>query len=120
MTRAPNEKAFADLFNDPTNYNLVLESIEHTIMASFAIDVRVFGTVPNVTGEKVAQRWLICEKWYRVMRGDLGFGLIRTLDTLPRALACELLDQPFDPMIGSEHGWGVHTIKDIVNSLEKS
>ena len=99
-----DSKPFKDLFNSPEDFNRVFDSMEHTIMASFAIDRAVFGRNPKITNEKVAARYKICEKWFRIMRGDLGWGLTRTLDTLPKALACELLDEEYDPTTMSA-GW---------------
>lgn len=90
-------RPFAELFNDPTDFNRVFDSLEHTIMASFAIDYAVLGREPEITEEKVKARFKICEKWFRVMRGELGFGLVKTLDLIPKALACELTDQEYDP-----------------------
>lgn len=90
-------KAFKDLFNRPEDYELVFSSLEHTIWCSFLIDVKVLGRSVEITQDKVKERWKICEKWFRIMRGDMGFGLIRTLDTIPRALACELLNVEFTP-----------------------
>lgn len=90
-------RPFAKLFNNPTDFNVVLSSLEHTIMASFAIDAAMQGRTPQITNEKIRTRFKVCEKWFRVMRGDLGYGLKRTLDSIPKALACELIGQPFVP-----------------------
>jgi hypothetical protein len=114
---SPSTKPFADLLNDPANMQMVVEHLRHTIVASFAIDARELGRPPQITTAKVKERWQICERWFRIMRGELGFGLVRTLDTIPRALAHELLGLPFDPKIGAEGGWGVQTIPEIVGKL---
>ena len=109
-----NTKVFAELFNKPEDFELVFQSIEHTIMASFAIDRKVLGREPEITNNKVRERWYICEKWFRCMRGELGWGLTRTLDTLPKALACELLDMQFDPSKEDLHAFSKQSIDSIV------
>lgn len=114
----PDPKPFADLFNRPEDFNRVFESIEHTIFASFAIDEAVFGHKVTITQAKVQERWQICERWFRAMRGELGYGLIQTLDMLPKALACTLLDQPFEPPpANAGHGWFRESVHDGLNQL---
>lgn len=94
----PNPRPFAELFNEPKDFNRVFERLEHTIYWSFAyIDANLTGRAPVITKSETARRFKICEKWFRILRGEMGFGLIRTLDTIPRALACELLEIEFDP-----------------------
>jgi hypothetical protein len=110
----PDTKPFKDLLDKPEDFNRVFTSLEHTIMGSFAIDVAVLGVKPEITKAKVKARWDICEKWFRVMRGDIGFGLIETLDMIPKALACELLDQPFNPEKEANRGWAPQSIDGVL------
>lgn len=105
LTHHVDARSFAQLFNNPTDFELVLASIEHTIMASFSIDAVVLKRTPKITQEKVKARFKVCEKWFRVMRGDLGYGLKRTLDSLPKALACELIGDTFEPEATSARGY---------------
>jgi hypothetical protein len=92
-----NVKPFANLLNSPADFERVVSSLEHTIMASFEIDFRLTGMQPRVTDKEVKRRFDICEQWFRTMRMECGFGLTRTLDVMPRALAATLLGQSFDP-----------------------
>lgn len=109
MTKANvqvDAQPFAGLLNKPEDFALVCSRLEHMIMESFGIDAHVLGTQPQITKAKIKHRFHICEKWFRIMRGDMGFGLIKTLDILPKALACELLDQEFDPAKEAPAGRG--------------
>lgn len=113
-----NEKAFISLFNKPEDFEMVYSSLEHTIMASFSIDYRVTGRQPDITQEKIKARWAICERWFRHMRGELGWGLIRTINTIPKALACELLDQEFKPEQEHRSAFWTGDINDIAGKLD--
>jgi hypothetical protein len=50
-----------------------------------------------MTKNDVKRRFDILAKWFKVMRGDLGWSLQRALDTLPRALRAELDGEEFVP-----------------------
>jgi hypothetical protein len=97
---------FIDLLNKEEDFELVWTSLDHMIFSSFGmIDKLMWGREPQITQSEVKRRFLICEKWFRIMRGELGFGLIKTLDLLPKALACELLQVDFDPEETVGRGW---------------
>lgn len=49
------------------------------------------------TEREEKRRTDICGKWFRRFRGDLGFGLIKTLDELPKALRAELDGAKYTP-----------------------
>lgn len=98
-------RPFAQLFNKPEDFELVFQSLEHTILASFAIDAQMLKRTPKITQEKVRARFKVCEKWFRIMRGDLGYGLKRTLDSIPKALACELIGVPYEPEHKTQRGF---------------
>jgi hypothetical protein len=101
-----NPTPFYELLCKEEDFALVFESLEHTIYSSFGlIDTFIFGMTPEITQTEVKRRFFICEKWFRIMRGDCGFSLIRTLDMLPKALACELLGLPFNPEDGADRGY---------------
>ncbi len=51
----------------------------------------------RVTGDEIRRRFAICERLVRRLRGDLGWGLQRVLDHLPRYLRCELDGVPWEP-----------------------
>jgi hypothetical protein len=89
---------FLELFNREGDFERVVDRIEHVVFQSFAqLDTAILGRVPEMTDAEVSRRVVICEKWFRIMRGDLGWGLIRTLDTLALALGHELVGIEFDP-----------------------
>ncbi len=69
----------------------VTVAIERAIAKSLAED----GGRP--TGDEVRRRFAICERLFRQLRGDLGWGLRRTLDHLPRYLRCVLDGVPWEP-----------------------
>ncbi len=51
----------------------------------------------RVTGDEIRRRFAICERLLRRLRGDLGWGLQRVLDHLPRYLRCELDGVAWEP-----------------------
>jgi hypothetical protein len=82
--------AFLDLVSDD-QVARVTRAIERTITESFHAD----GS--TMTGAEVRRRFAICERLVRRLRGDLGWGLQRILDHLPRYLRCELDGVPWNP-----------------------
>ena len=66
-------------------------ALERAIARSFAEDHA------RPTGDEVRRRFAICERLVRRLRGDLGWGLQRVLDHLPRYLRCELDRVPWEP-----------------------
>ncbi len=103
---------FVDLLNKPGDLRRVYEHVEQTIWDSFADDRRrasadTLIVTPNsrqrITQAETRRRFGICEKWFRIMRGDLRFGLTKTLDLLPQALRSELDGTKFEPQAGA---WG--------------
>lgn len=65
--------------------------IERAVALSFAEDQS------RPTADEVRRRFRICEQLLRQLRGDLGWGLQRVLDHLPRYLRCELDAVPWKP-----------------------
>ena len=51
----------------------------------------------NVTGAELKRRVNLCLKIYRELRGDLGWGLQRAIDHLPRYLRFELDGISWEP-----------------------
>jgi hypothetical protein len=111
---------FVSLFNNPDDFEHVFSSLEHTILSSFALDAQLTGSAPKITTEEIRRRFSICEHWFRVMRGELGWGLRRTLDAIPKALANTLLGFEYDPSSEGEHGWGpeASSIPGVVERLK--
>lgn len=83
-------RAFLDLVSDDQLARVTL-AIERAIAASFAQDGG------RITAAEVRRRFAICERLVRQLRGDLGWGLQRVVDHLPRYLRCELDGQPWTP-----------------------
>lgn len=69
----------------------VVVGIEAAVAKSFEVDGA------RMTGDEVRRRFGICERLYRQLRGDLGWGVQRVLGHLPRYLRCELDGQPWEP-----------------------
>jgi hypothetical protein len=69
----------------------VVLGIEHAVANSFEVDGA------RMTSDEVRRRFAICERLYRQLRGDLGWGMQRVLDHLPHYLRCELDGQPWEP-----------------------
>ncbi len=68
-----------------------LFAIEHVVIRSFETD----GS--RLTAAEVRRRFQICERLFRQLCGDLGWGLQRAIDHLPYYLRCELDGQPWEP-----------------------
>ncbi len=69
----------------------VVQGIERAVTRSFETDGA------RVTGAEIRRRFGICERLFRRLRGDLGWGLHRVLDHLPHYLRCELDGQAWEP-----------------------
>lgn len=76
-------RVFLDLVTQDQVGRVAL-AIERAVAMSFAAD----GSRP--TSDEVRRRFRLCEELVRQLRGDLGWGLQRVLDHLPRYLRCEL------------------------------
>ncbi len=81
---------FVDLLQEDQVGPVTL-TIERAITRSFGEDGA------RVTGNEVRRRFAICERLVRRLRGDLGWGLQRVLDHLPRYLRCVLDGVPWEP-----------------------
>lgn len=82
--------AFLDLVTQDQIAAVTL-AIERAIATSFREDGA------RMTGDEVRRRFAICERLLRHLRGDLGWGLQRVLDHLPRYLRAELDGIPWQP-----------------------
>jgi hypothetical protein len=101
-----SEAPFAALLRNPADLPRVFWRLESVIANSFKED-RARGGVITLTGAssaEVKRRYAICEKWFRVFRGDLGWSLEKTLDFWPVALRKELDGETWEPPKG-DTGW---------------
>jgi hypothetical protein len=99
-----NESSFAELARKPGDLKQVFLGIQSTILNSFKQDGDR-GTLVVLTDAEFRNRFKICEKWFRVMRGDCGYSVERAVDFLPRALRCELDGVDFEPPKADGAGW---------------
>ncbi|MBI5549507.1 MAG: hypothetical protein HY901_36940 [Deltaproteobacteria bacterium] len=81
---------FLDLVSEEQVAHVVV-AFESAIAQSFAEDLS------RPTGDEIKRRFAVCEQLLRRLRGDLGWGLQRVLDHLPRYLRCELDGIPWEP-----------------------
>ena len=86
----PMPGAFIDSLAQHELPRIVL-GIERAVDRSFEADGA------RMTGAEVRRRFAICERLFRQLRGDLGWGLHRVLDHLPHYLRCELDGLPWEP-----------------------
>lgn len=94
------QTAFAQLLTNPTDLQQVFHALQDIIMRSFAREVQSGLILPvrvTMTDAEIRRRFLICEKWFRVMRGDKKWTLDRTLACLGWALQLELEGREVDP-----------------------
>ena len=93
-----DQSVFADLLESQQDFVQVFDVFYTTIMLSFRIvDTAALGKQSVISTDEVRRRWKLCERWFRMMRGDLGYSLNKTLDSIPTALVCELTEQEFIP-----------------------
>ena len=83
--------SFLDLVGDKRNLGLVTLAIESAIAASFALDG---GTM---TDAEVKRRFNMCQNIFKVLRGDMQWGIERIIDHLPQYLRAELSGASWEP-----------------------
>lgn len=91
---------YADLVQNPDEGRRVLQGFVKILAESFQEDEVQYGpafrrTIQNASEEK--RRADILGKWYRIMRGELGWGFHKTMDSLPKALRTELHGGKYEP-----------------------
>jgi len=108
------------------DWHRVTQQIKAAVHNSFVQDQRrrttaliiVPGREVRVTQSEIKRRARICEKWLRVMRGDLGFGLVKTMDLVPQALRAELDGKDYNPPLGA---WGsTEADQDFISDAERT
>lgn len=87
---------FLSLMRDRAELNLVVSSVLSAVTQSFKGD-GARGSVIMLTQDEVKRRTEILAKWFKIMRGDLGWSIDRTLDFLPTALRQELDGVVWEP-----------------------
>jgi hypothetical protein len=105
------EGAFADLVRKPEDMQRAALGFIRAIENSFAQDQARSLVVLLKTEREVERRFKICEEWFRVMRGDCGYSVDRSVDFLPHALRCTLDGVAFEPPIGSG-GWAPSVLRE--------
>lgn len=98
------DSAFAELTKRPEDLQRVYKGLMATIANSFKQDGDR-GSIINLTDTEFRRRFQICEKWFRIMRGDCGYSVEKTVDFLPRALRCDLDGESFEPPKSDVSGW---------------
>lgn len=91
------ETAFSGLIRREADVVNLYKGISKAIGLSLAHDKKEHPLSFVPTQTTIEERFKICEKWIRIMRGDCGYSLDRTLDFLPRALRTELDGGSFEP-----------------------
>jgi hypothetical protein len=101
-----NTTPFFDLVNDPVALADVSSKLETIIWTSFGQDVLRDMKAPPITESETKRRFEICEYWIRVMRGDMLYSWLKTMEILPFALRRTLDGLDFTPPPANE-GWVV-------------
>jgi len=99
-TFAQNPTPFLELVSHRHDYDRVMQTFIKVLRESFQEDARRHGRgfVERIhTQHEEKRRAGIIGKWFRELRGGLGFSLARTLDELPKALRAELDGGSYTP-----------------------
>lgn len=86
---------FAEFLNSPAEATEVSNAIHDMIMKSFGTDAarKALSTgrgEVRATQAEVRRRFNIIADWFKVLRGDMGWSMKRTIDELPKALRAQL------------------------------
>ncbi len=107
------ETAFADSVRRLDDLKLVFTGISKAISLSLEHDKKEHPLSFVATDATIRERFAICEKWFRIMRGDCGYSVDRAVDYLPVALRTELDGGSFEPP-KTGTGWSPSAIEKIV------
>lgn len=83
--------SFVQLVGDHSALARVLRGIQTTIELSFAVDGA------GITQTEVKRRFQLCEKIFKILRGDMKWGIVRIIDHLPKYLRFELDGETWEP-----------------------
>jgi hypothetical protein len=92
-----HETAFAELVKRKEDLKRVFTGISKALSISFEQDKKEHPLSFVITDAAIKERFSICEKWFRIMRGDCGYSVDRAVDYLPVALRTELDGGQFEP-----------------------
>jgi len=95
---------FLRLIRHPQEHRRVVAAFMQTLAGSFELDKQRNGAefAKRIhTQSEERRRSEIIARWFRRLRGDLGFSLSRALDELPRALRAELDGGSYTPPEGN-------------------
>lgn len=106
-----DHEKFSPLVRSTSDLQLLQHKLGETIQESFLHDsIRIRGGAVLGTRAEVKRRTEICLKWFRVMRGDLGYSTERALDFLSLALRTELDGGKWEPPAATA-AWGPDALK---------
>lgn len=88
---------FASTARTEFSFQELTQAINKAIAQSFR-EERLRGDRPVVHNPEVKRRSEICLKWFKIMRGDMGYSVERTLDMLPLALRKDIDGEHFEPV----------------------
>lgn len=108
------EGAFAELVRKPEDMQRAALGFISAIENSFRQDQARSSIVILKTEREVERRFRICEEWFRVMRGDCGYSVDKSIDFLPRALRCTLDGVAFEPPANAT-GWAPAILQEDNN-----
>lgn len=91
--------SFKDLVGSKRHLGKVTLAIETAIQVSFATNE---GTI---TQSEVKRRFELCQKIFKILRGDLKWGIERIIDHLPQYLTAELNGSDWDPGTQQRQCW---------------
>jgi hypothetical protein len=94
------DRPFSDLVTKPEDLKKVIRTMTNALALSFDQDEKDHGVgfrLKIQTQQEVKRRTDILGRWFRVLRGDCGLGLIRCLDELPKALRKEINGEEYTP-----------------------
>ena len=102
---------FSPMVRSVADLQLLHVKLGETIQESFMHDaIRHPGRQVVGTRAEVKRRTEICLKWFRVMRGDMGYSTERALDFLGLALRTELDGGKWEPP-AAVTAWGPDALK---------
>lgn len=85
-------RPFAELFTDRAQLAHVTNTFIRVIGLSFAEH-----QMRQQTQAEIKRRFEICERWFRVLRGDKKWTVDRCLSAIPHALRAELAGGTYTP-----------------------
>jgi hypothetical protein len=108
-----DSESFRPLIRQLPDLQQLQSKLETVIQESFVQDaLRVPGKQIVGTKAEIKHRTEICLKWFRVLRGDMGYTVDKALDFLSLALRKELDGESWEPP-KDVTAWGPDALKRI-------